>query len=178
MSASKASTIGLVLCLAPAVVHGLELVSPMLSRLTIQYILPFFGGELPSSSSAITYSEQLLMIDAARIAGPLTKRQAAEDYAFLLLFDQRQAGIAFTSIAAGVLYALGLPLALRAPLHLPVGVMSALFSLVNANQAGLFPFGHHPRVSKHGKKMGLALAPFWGVAAFLNLYAFTFAGVR
>ena len=41
MSAELVSTLGLLLCLAPAVVHGVEVISPMLSRWVVNLVLPF-----------------------------------------------------------------------------------------------------------------------------------------
>lgn len=176
MTDSLISTLGLILCLAPGLVHGAELISPMLSRVVINLVLPFFGPGVPSASTAITYDEQLTMLDAARRAGPAGKEDAADNYLFLMLFEQRQGGIAFVAVVAGVLYGLGLTLEGRAPLHLMFAVMSVLFALVNANQAGIPGLGHHPRISRHGRNVGILFAPFWGVAAALNLWAFLQAG--
>jgi hypothetical protein len=53
--------------------------------------------------------------------------------------------------------------------------MAVLFALVNANHAGVpFP-GHHPRVSRNGRNVGVVFAPFWAVAAGLNGLAFAAA---
>ncbi len=136
MTTSLISTLGLALCLAPAAVHGAELVSPMLARWVIRFVLPFFGPGVPSAAAALTFHEQLAMLDAARDAGPRGKERAAEDYVFLMLFEQRQGALAFLAVAVGVVYGMGLPLEARAPLHLVFGVMAALFALVNANHAG------------------------------------------
>ena len=172
MTTSLISTLGLLLCLAPAAVHGAELVSPMLSRWVIRFVLPFFGPGVPSAASALTVQEQLAMLDAARDAGPSGKEKAAEDYVFLMLFEQRQGALAFLAVAVGVVYALGLPLEARGPLHLVFGVMAALFALVNANHAGVPFLGRHPRVSRHGRNVGIVFAAFWAVAAGLNGLAF------
>lgn len=172
MTDSLISTLGLVLCLAPGLVHGAELLSPMLSRWVVDFVLPFFGPGVPRADAALSHDEQLAMLDAARAAGPAGKDAAADDYVFLLLFEQRQGGIAFVSVAVGVVYGLGLALDARAPLHLVFGVMSVLFALVNANHAGIPGLGRHPRVSRHGRHVGLLFAPFWGLAAVLNLLAF------
>lgn len=92
----------------------------------------------------LTEVEQLTMLDAARDAGPPDKRSTAEDYVFLMLFEQRQGALAFVSLAVGALYSLSLALDERAPLHLVFAVMAALFALVNANQAVIRGLGHHP----------------------------------
>ena len=173
MNESMISDLGLLLCLAPGVVHGVELVSPMFSRWVLNVVLPLFGPGLPSKDKSITRDEQLTMLDAARRAGPPSKAAASEDYVFLMLFEQRQGGIAFLSVAAGVIYALSLPLDARAPVHLLLAVMSVLFTLVNANQAGVPLLGEHPRVSRHGKHVGLLFAPFWLVVSVLNILAFS-----
>ncbi|MEX1280115.1 MAG: hypothetical protein AB1Z57_11745 [Acidimicrobiia bacterium] len=173
MNESLISTLGLLLCLAPGLVHGAEVVSPMLSRWVVNLVLPLFGPGLPRAETALTYDDQLTMLDAAREAAPTGKRVAAEDYVFLMLFEQRQGGIAFLSVIVGVVYALGLPLDDRTPLHLLLAVMSVLFALVNANHAGVGFLGRHPRVSRHGKHVGVVFAAFWAGAAALNILAFT-----
>lgn len=175
MNVALLSTLGLALCLAPAVVHGAEMISPMLSRWVINFILPFFGPGVPRSATFLTYDEQITMLDAARAAGPDGKEAEADDYLFVMLFEQRQGGIAFLSVAVAVIYGFGLGLEARAPLHLMFGVMSVLFTLVNANHAGIPGLGHHPRVSRHGKHVGILFAPFWAVAAVLNLMAWSAA---
>ena len=175
MNDSMISTLGLVLCLAPGVVHGAEMISPMLSRWVINFVLPFFGPGRPRARAALTCDEQLAMLDAAREAGPPQKDAAADDYIFLMLFEQRQGGIAFLSVIAGVIYGLGLSLEGRAPLHLMFAVMSVLFALVNANHAGIPGLGRHPRVSRHGRHVGIMFAPFWLGAAALNILAFAHA---
>ncbi len=172
MSLALISTIGLLFCLAPAVVHGVEVVSPMLSRWVVNGVLPFFGPGLPGVDTALSLHEQRGMLDAARGAGPPEKREAVDNYLFLLLFEQRQGSLAFLSVAAGVVYGLGLDLNARLPLHLVFGVMSVLFALVNANHAGIPGLGHHPLVSRHGRNVGVVFAPFWAVSAAFNLLVF------
>ncbi|MCB9529139.1 MAG: hypothetical protein H6701_12295 [Myxococcales bacterium] len=172
MSAELISTLGLLLCLAPAVVHGVEVISPMLSRWVVNLVLPLFGPGLPHADTALTHDEQLAMLDAARAASPDGKRAAADDYVFLMLFEQRQGSLAFLSVAVGIVYALGLGLDARGPLHLVFGVMSILFALVNANHAGVPGLGRHPRVSRHGRNVGILFAPFWAASAAFNLMAF------
>lgn len=166
------SNLGLLLCLAPALVHGLELISPMLSRLVVNFVLPFFQPRLPSKAESLSYDEQLVMLDAARDAAPSGKGVSGASYIFLLLFEQRQGGIAFVSMAVGIVYALGLPVAERTPLHLVFAVMAVLFTLVNANHAGIPGLGHHPRIAPRGRNVGILFAPFWGLAAALNIMAF------
>ena len=172
MSLSLLSTLGLLFCLAPAVVHGVEVVSPMLSRWVVNFVLPFFGPGLPHADTALSVEEQLTMLDAARAAGPTEKRRAVDDYVFLMLFEQRQGSLAFLAVAVGVVYALWLPVDARVPLHLVYGVMSTLFALVNANHAGIPGLGHHPRVSRRGRNVGILFAPFWAVSAAINLLSF------
>jgi hypothetical protein len=167
------STIALLLCLAPGVLHAVEVAFPMLSRWIVNYVLPFFGPGRPSTAGSLTNDEQLTMLDAAVDAAPTEKRTAASDYVFLMLFEQRQGSLAFLSVIAGVIYGLTLTLTERNPLHLVLMVMSVLFMLVNANHAGIRFLGHHPRVSRHGRHVGIVFAPFWAVAAVLNLLAFS-----
>ncbi len=45
--------------------------------------------------------------------------------------------------------------------------------LINANHAGIRLLGHHPKVSRNGRNVGIAFAPFWAVAAALNWLAFS-----
>lgn len=175
MTPTFVSTVGLILCLAPALLHALEVVSPLLSRWIIRFVLPFFGPGSPSAASALSHDEQVTMLDAARDAGPAGKEKAAEDYVFLMLFEQRQGALAFISVAVGAIFSLGLPLDDRAAVHLMFSVMAVLFLLVNANHAGARFLGRHPRVSLHGKNVGQVFIAFWAVAAGFNIGAF--AGV-
>ena len=90
-----------------------------------------------------------------------------------MLFEQRQGALAFIAVAVGVLYGLTLPLADRHALHLVFCVMATLFALVNANHAGVPGLGHHPRVSRNGRNVGILFAPFWAVAAILTYIGFS-----
>ncbi len=173
MSDTTISTIALLLCLAPGVLHAAEVASPLLARWIVNYVLPFFGPGRPTKTGSLTNDEQLAMLDAAVDAAPDAKEHAASDYVFLMLFEQRQGSLAFLSVVVGVIYGLTLTLAERHPLHLVLVVMSALFMLVNANHAGIRFLGHHPRVSRHGRHVGIVFAPFWAAATVLNVLAFT-----
>lgn len=175
MSDTTISTIGLLLCLAPALVHGVEMASPLLARFVTNLVLPWFGPGVPDAKTALIESEQLVMLDAARGAAPAAKSETGDDYVFLLLFEQRQGALAFISLAVGALYGLSLSLDAREPLHLLFSVMAALFAVVNANHAGVPGLGRHPRISRRGRNVGILFAPFWIVAAVLNVIAFTAA---
>lgn len=177
MSMSLASTLGLLLCLAPALVHAVEIVRPLWARWVVNWVLPFFGPGIPRPTMALTHDDQIAMLDAALDAAPRDKALAGADYIFLLLFEQRQGALAFIAVATGVLYGLTLPLADRHALHLVFGVMAALFALVNANHAGLPLLGHHPRITRNGRHVGIVFAAFWAVAAVLNFVGFTAAAV-
>ena len=61
-----------------------------------------------------------------------------------------------------MLYGLTLPLADRHALHLVFGIMAVLFTLVNANQAGIPGLGRHPRVSGNGRNVGIVFAAVLG----------------
>lgn len=172
MSSPLASSLGLLLCLAPALVHAVEIVRPLWARWIVNWVLPVFAPGLPRPSRALSHDEQIAMLDAALEAAPQDKAPAGADYVFLVLFEQRQGALAFIAVAAGVFYGLTLPLADRHALHLVFGVMTALFALVNANHAGAKLLGHHPRVSRTGRNVGIVFAPFWVVAAGLNMLAF------
>jgi hypothetical protein len=173
MSLTLASTLGLLFCLAPAVVHAVEVIRPLWARWVVNWVLPFFAPGLPRPSRALTHDDQIAMLDAALNAAPRDKAPAGADYIFLMLFEQRQGALAFIAVAAGVLYGLSLPTADRHALHLVFGVMAALFALVNANHAGIPGLGHHPRVSRNGRNVGILFAPFWVVAAILNYIGFS-----
>jgi hypothetical protein len=173
--ATVISSIGLVLCLAPGLLHSVEVMFPMLSRWIVNYVLPLFGPALPRKAESLTYDEQIIMLDAAREAAPEEKRRAASDYVFLMLFEQRQGSLAFISVVVGALYGLTLSVAERQPLHLVFAVMAVLFALVNANHAGIRFLGHHPKVSRNGRNVGIVFAPFWVAAAVLNWLAFSSA---
>lgn len=172
MSNAVISNTGLLLCLAPAIVHGVELARPLWARWVVNWVLPFFGPGMPRASNALTASDQTAMLDAALNALPADKSGPGKDFVFLMLFEQRQGALAFIAVAAGVIYGLALPFAERHALHLVLGIMSALFALVNANHAGVPFLGHHPKISRNGRHVGLVFAPFWAAAAVLNALGF------
>lgn len=172
MSTTLISTIGLLLCLAPAIVHGTELSRPLWARWVVNWVLPFFGPGLPRPSNALTAIDQTAMLDAALDTVPEGKSNLGKDYVFLMLFEQRQGALAFIAVAVGVIYGLTLPLADRHALHLVFGVMAALFALVNANHAGVPLLGHHPKISRNGRHVGFVFGPFWAAATVLNAIAF------
>lgn len=172
MSDSPTSTIALVLCLAPALVHGVEIFRPLWSRWAVNWILPFFAPGLPRPSNALTHDEQIAMLDAALTAAPTGKGTSAADYIFLLLFEQRQGALAFLAVAAGVVYGLTLPLADRHALHFVFAVMAGLFTLVNANHAGIAFLGNHPKVTRNGRHVGIVFSLFWAITTALNVVAF------
>ncbi|MFO7699773.1 MAG: hypothetical protein R6W79_04095 [Acidimicrobiia bacterium] len=174
-SKTVVSSIGLVLCMAPGLLHSVEVMFPMLSRWIVNYVLPLFGPALPRRAESLTYDEQITMLDAALEASPAEKKRAGSDYIFLVLFEQRQGSLAFLAVVVGALYGLTLSVAERQPLHLVFAVMAVLFALVNANHAGIPFLGHHPKVSRNGRNVGLVFAPFWTVAAVLNWLAFSYA---
>ncbi|MFK8136872.1 MAG: hypothetical protein AB8E15_00805 [Bdellovibrionales bacterium] len=176
MTDLQISTTAMLLCLAPAIVHTIEVVCPMWSRFIVNIVLQIFTPGLPNSKKFLTNDEQITMLDAALSAAPENKSKAAADYIFLLLFEQRQGALAFISLAAGVFYGLNLDLADRHALHFIFGVMSVLFTLVNANHAGIsFLLGYHPKVSRSGRNVGIIFAPFWILVSVLNYLSFSFA---
>jgi hypothetical protein len=175
MSEIQISTLGLLLSIIPVTLHGIEVLFPMQSRMIVNWVLPLFGLTAPNGKTALTRDEQLTMLDAAIIASPKDKVTQAKDYIFLLLFEQRQGAIGFAAVAAGAIYGMNLELVARQPLHVVFGVVAVLMLLVNANQAGFLPFfGKHPRVSKHGRNVGIVFTPFWIVVALLNCLAFSY----
>ena len=175
MSTSLASTLGLLLCLAPALVHAVEIYRPLWARWVVNWVLSFFAPGLPRPSKALTHDDQIAMLDAALVAAPADKAPAGADYIFLMLFEQRQGALAFIAVAAGVAYGLTLPVADRHALHFVFGIMAALFALVNANHAGVPGLGHHPKVSRNGRNVGIVFAPFWIVVTVLNYLGFAAA---
>jgi hypothetical protein len=175
MSTTLVSTLGLLLCLAPAIVHGAEISRPLWARWIVNWVLPVFGPGLPQPSKFLTAQDQTDMLDAALSAVPAEKSQPGQDYVFLMLFEQRQGALAFIAVAVGVLYGLTLPMADRHALHLVFGVMAALFTLVNANHAGVPLLGHHPKVSRNGRHVGLVFTPFWAATTVLNILSFAAA---
>lgn len=172
MSPELISTLGLLMCVPPALVHAPEVLSPMLARWGVNWILPFFGPGLPNPKTALTRDEMLTVLDAARDAGPKGKDVTSNDYVFFTLFEQRQISLACWSVVAAVAYGLTLGLEARAPLHLMFSVLAVQFSLVNFNHAGIPGLGEHPRVSRNGRNVGILFGPFWAAAAVLNVWAF------
>lgn len=178
MSEIQISTLGLILSIIPVTLHGIEVLFPMQARWIVNWVLPFFGLKTPSKSTALTQNEQIVMLDAALEAAPKDKTTNAKDYLFLLLFEQRQGAIGFAAAAIGAIYGMNIELAVRQPLHLVFGVVAVLMMLVNANQAGFLPFfGKHPKISQHGKNVGIVFTPFWLAVAILNYLAFTYASI-
>ena len=51
MSPTLASTLGLLLCLAPALVHAAEVVRPLWARWVVNWVLPFFAPGLPRAEN-------------------------------------------------------------------------------------------------------------------------------
>lgn len=176
MNEMTISTIALALCCVPAVVHGVELIKPTWVKYLVNWVLSLFAPGLPDKKQFITENEQLNMLDAALAAAPDGKKTSARDYIFILLFEQRQNALAFMAVMVGAISAMNLPLEGRHTLHLMFLVMSVLFTLVNANHAGfILFFGHHPRVSRNGKHVGIVFSIFWTVSSVLNYLAFTYA---
>ncbi len=175
MTELSISTIGLILLMVPFLVHGIEVLFPTQARWVVNWVLPFFSPKLPDPATALSLDDQLSMMDAARAAAPQDKARAAQDYVFLLMFEQRQGAICFTAAAIGAVYGLSLELVDRDALHFVFGVIAVLMMLVNANQAGFPFFGNHPRVSRNGKHVGIVFTPFWAVAALCNVLGFTYA---
>ena len=172
MSTSLVSSLGLLLCLAPALVHAVEIVRPLWARWVVNWALPFFAPGLPRPSKALTRDDQIAMLDAALDAAPRDKAPAGADYIFLIMFEQRQGAIAFIAVAAGVIYGLSLPVSDRHALHLVFGIMACLFAIVNANHAGVPVLGHHPRISHNGRNVGLVFAPLLAAVTVLNYLGF------
>ena len=166
------------MCMAPGILHSVEVVFPLLARWVANYVLPFFGPGLPKGSDKnLTRNDQMVMLDAALSAAPQEKKTSAEDYIFVMLFEQRQGSLAFLSIIAGAIYGLQLPIDDRAVLHLLLLVMSVMFMLVNANHAGIPFLGKHPKVSRNGRNVGIVFSGFWLAASVLNYLAFTYASM-
>ncbi len=177
MTENSISIIALVMCMAPGILHSIELAYPMLTRWIVNYVLPLFEPGLPKSKHHLTANEQTAMLDAALTAAPKEKKTAAEDYLFVMLFEQRQGALAFISIIVGAVYSMQLPLEDRAVLHLVLLVMSVFFTLVNANHAGIPFLGKHPKVSRNGRNVGIVFSVFWLVASVLNYLAFNYASI-
>jgi len=173
MSPQTLSLIAMAICLLPGILHSIEVVFPMLARLIVNYVLPFFEPGLPKAQNQLTAQEQMGMLDAALHSVPKEKQTAAQDYVFLLLFEQRQNSLAFLSVIAAIVYGMQLPLETRSILHFLLLVMSALFTLVNANHAGIPFLGHHPKVSRNGRNVGIVFAPIWLTSTVLNYWAFS-----
>ena len=129
MSDNTLSTIALLLCLAPGLLHAVETAFPLLARWIVNYVLPFFGPGRPTKAGSLTNDEQLAMLDTAVDAAPDDKKEAASDYVFLMLFEQRQGSLAFIAVVVGAIYGLTLSVAERQPLHLVFAVMAVLLLL-------------------------------------------------
>ena len=73
MSTSLASTLGLLFCLVPALVHTVEVLRPLWARWVVNWVPPFFAPGLPHSSKALTHDDQIAMLEAALDAAPKDK---------------------------------------------------------------------------------------------------------
>lgn len=178
MNEIQISTVGLFLSIIPVTLHGIEVLFPTQARWIANWVLPFFGLKAPNGATSLTKDEQMAMLDAALQAAPKAKEISAKDYLFVTLFEQRQGAIGFTAVAVGAIYGMNIELAARQPLHLVFGVVAVLMMLINANQAGFLPFfGKHPKISQHGKNVGIVFTPFWAVVTALNYLAFTYASI-
>lgn len=175
MSENSISTIALVLCTIPGILHIVEVAFPIWARWIINYVLPLFAPGLPKAKNYMDEKKQLGILDAGIASVPEDQKTAAKDYIFYLLFVQRQNSLALLAIIAAIIYAFQLPLEERALLHFLLIPMSALFALVNANHAGIPFLGNHPRVSRNGRNVGIAFTPFWIASTILNYLAFTYA---
>ena len=172
MNIETISILGLVLSLAPAAVHAIEVIKPTWVRWVVNLVLPLFSPSLPNKQKSINEKEQLHMLDAAIDAAPEAKKTAAKDYIFILLFEQRQGALAFIAMSVASIYAMGLPFPERHTIHLMFLVMSALFLLVDANQAGIPFFGNHPRVTRNGRNVCILFCLLWLASTVLNYLAF------
>ncbi len=47
--------------------------------------------------------------------------------------------------------------------------------LVNLNHAGIRFLGHHPRVTRHGRNVGILFAPIGALITVLNVLAFSWS---
>ncbi|MDD1443648.1 hypothetical protein MEO93_25515, partial [Dolichospermum sp. ST_sed3] len=64
MTENLISTIALVLCAIPGILHSIEVIYPMLARLIVNYVLPLFEPGLPKAKSQMSAQEQTAMLDA------------------------------------------------------------------------------------------------------------------
>ncbi|MFK7787206.1 MAG: hypothetical protein AB8B56_18940 [Crocinitomicaceae bacterium] len=172
MNIETISILGLTLSLAPAVVHAIEVIKPTWVRWVVNLVLPLFAPGLPNKQKSINEKDQLHMLDAAIAAAPAAKKTAAKDYIFIMLFEQRQGALAFISMSVAAIYAMSLPLPERHIIHLMFLIMSALFLLVDANQAGIPFLGHHPRVTKNGRNVCIVFCLLWIASTVMNYLAF------
>jgi len=172
------SAIGLIFSSIPITVHGPEVLFPSYVRFIANIFPAFSARPFPVSPDEwIAYEDGIKMLSAAKAAlcprkGACPKAETAEDYVFILGFEQRQAACLHVVSAVAALYASGLPLAQRHPLHLIFFLAAVIMAAVNLNQAGVMPFGSHPFVSSGGRNLGLAFGPFWIAAAIFNFKGF------
>lgn len=92
----------------------------------VNWVPPLVGLRLPYRATSLNRRAQTGMLDAAIAAAPVERKLSAEDYLFLLPFEQRQGAIGFIAVAAGAIYGLTLSLATRTPLHFVLGVIAVL----------------------------------------------------
>lgn len=95
MTEDSISTLALALSMAPGILHSVEVVYPMWVRWLANYVLPLFEPGWPKASKHLNADDQTAMLEAALMVAPKEKKTAAEDYIFVLLFEQRQGALAF-----------------------------------------------------------------------------------
>ena len=90
MPANLASTLGLLLCLVPALVHAAEFVRPLWARWVVNWVLPFFAPGLPRRPCwALTDDTRFACWNVpASASDPANRLSASADYVFLMLSEQ------------------------------------------------------------------------------------------
>jgi hypothetical protein len=90
-----------------------------------------------------------------------------------MTFESRQGASGFLATAVGDIYALTIPIEQRHPLHLLLLGLDVCMFIGNLNHAGVPFLGYNPMVTRNGRYLGIACAPFWALNFYFNYVAFT-----
>jgi len=171
------STLGLILCIIPATVHGMELIAPKLVMLLVHYVLfPFFSLRIPTTQERLDDEDYNKMLQRA-IDTAGEKTEAAADLIFMMTLEQRQSAYGMISMAAACIYGLTLDHWVgRRPLHFAFGVTAVLQLYVHLNHAGV-PIGINNFVTRHGKLLSITfIFGMWIPIAICEWYSFVAIG--
>jgi hypothetical protein len=64
MTENSISTLALAMCMAPGILHAIEVAYPLLARWLANYVLSLFEPGLPGASKQLTGNERIAMLES------------------------------------------------------------------------------------------------------------------